>query len=192
MGPGAAHVVATDAIRESPRRTGTIRPYGSRIAAAYLALTRRGRWADGVVGGRRGAISPRKHGLFPCASALVACPWRPRLAGKHRPTTAMQHTCGMTAVGRTDTFKRRRKRRQWPLQALKKNVRTRNRFRLYNGCRPGRQCVPSRRRRAAHSLVCCSTLATSGRNDAPYASPFAERSAPNAVLPLKDGGPLRV
>jgi len=28
------------------------------------------------------------------------------------------------------------------------------------------------------------------RNDAPYASPFAERSAPNAVLPLKAGGPF--
>jgi hypothetical protein len=38
----------------------------------------------------------------------------------------------------------------------------------------------------------CSTLAPSGRIDAPYASPFAESSAPNAVLPLKDGGPFRV
>jgi len=37
-----------------------------------------------------------------------------------------------------------------------------------------------------------SMLATSGRIDAPYAPPFAEQSAPNAVLPLKDGGPLRV
>ena len=92
------------------------------------------RW---VVGGRRGAISPRKHGLSPCASALVACPWRPRLAGKHRPTTVMQHTCGMTAVGRTDTFRRRCKRRQWPLQAFKKNVRSKKRFRLYSGGRRG-------------------------------------------------------
>jgi hypothetical protein len=39
-------------------------------------------------------------------------------------------------------------------------------------------------------LVCCSTLATPGRNDAPHASPFAEQSAPNAVLPLKAGGPF--
>jgi len=34
-----------------------------------------------------------------------------------------------------------------------------------------------------------SMLATSGRIDAPCAPPFAEQSAPNAVLPLKDGGP---
>ncbi len=33
--------------------------------------------------------------------------------------------------------------------------------------------------------------ATSGRNDAPYVLPFPERSTPDAVLPLKDGGPLR-
>ena len=38
------------------------------------------------------------------------------------------------------------------------------------------------------TLNLCSTLAPSGRNDAPYASPFAEPSAPNAVLPLQDGG----
>ena len=38
-------------------------------------------------------------------------------------------------------------------------------------------------------LVCCGTLATSGRPDAPHASPFAERSAPNTVLPLKAGEP---
>jgi len=40
-------------------------------------------------------------------------------------------------------------------------------------------------------FVFCSTLATPGRNDAPYALPFAEQSAPNAVLPLKAGGPFR-
>ena len=32
----------------------------------------------------------------------------------------------------------------------------------------------ARPRLAARILVCCSTLATSGRTDAPYASPFAE------------------
>ena len=45
---------------------------------------------------------------------------------------------------------------------------------------------------AAMIRVRCSTLATSGRNDAPHASPFAERSAPNAVRALEDGGPSRV
>ena len=45
--------------------------------------------------------------------------------------------------------------------------------------------------RGGARLACCSTLATPGRSYAPYASPFAEQSAPNAVLPLKDGGPLR-
>jgi hypothetical protein len=89
--------------------------------------------------------------------------------------------------GRSETYGWQRIRRQ--LQAFKKNVRSKESF----SALPWRSSWATVRTKLSMTggtqFVCCSTLATSGGNDAPHASPFAEQSALNAVLPLKDGGP---
>ena len=125
---------------------------------------------------------PRRPSPTITATATSAC-WLVRTDAHKK----LPRPCRTAGTGRSLPLAQVCRRRQWPGARETADATILFRWTATVARGDSAQC----RMAGGAPLVCCSTLATSGRNDAPHASPFAERSAPNAVLPLKDGGPLR-